>query len=260
VFPQILHIGGFTLHSYGFLVAIGFLVGLLLVSRLARQAELEPERISSLGIYVAVAGILGAKIFLVLGDFSYYRQNPRQVLSLSTLQAGGVFYGGLLFALLTAAWFLRRWNLPAWRTADAFAPPIALGHAIGRLGCFLAGCCWGKPSKLPWAATFTDPAARQMVGVPLGVALHPTQLYEAVAELLIFAILWLRFRRPHGDGSIIGLYLALYSLARFAIEFLRDPVDRAFPFGLPISGTQWLALALAAAGLYVVRRRRLTTA
>ena len=262
MFPEIFRVGSFTLHSYGLLVAIAFLTGLLLASRLAQRAGLNADRVTSLGIYVAVAAIVGAKLLMVLGDLPYYLRNPSQIFSLATLQAGGVFFGGLVAALLTAVWYLRRFNLPALRTADTFAPGIALGHAVGRVGCFLAGCCWGKPADLPWSVTFTNPAARDLVGVPLGVPLHPTQLYEAAAELVIFAVLWFRARRPHKDGSIIGVYLISYPGFRFLIEFLRDPSDRSFTFGGLLSLTQWTALALVTAGIYLLTRsgRALTRA
>lgn len=256
MFPQLIRIGYFAFPTYGALVSTGFLVGLLLVSRLSRRAGLDPDRVSSLAVYVAIAAILGAKIFYVLGDFSYYRQNPAQLFSLGTLRAGGVFYGGLLPALATAVWYLRRSHLPALRTADIFAPGIALGHAIGRVGCFAAGCCWGKPTHVPWAVTFTNPVAQDIVGVPLGIPLHPTQLYESAAELVIFTVLWWRFGRPHRDGSIIGLYLILYSIFRFGVEFLRDPAGRQFPFGSPLSLAQWIALGLIATGLWLVLRQR----
>ncbi len=255
MFPELLRIGSFTLYSYGLLVALAFLTGLLVASRLARRAGLDPDRISSLGVYVAIAAIVGAKLLLLVSDFSYYTKRPREIFSLATLQAGGVFYGGLLAALLIAAWMMRRWRLPAWRTADTFAPAIAVGHAIGRTGCFLAGCCWGKATKLPWGVTFTDPVARETVGVPLGVPLHPTQLYEAAAELVIFAVLLWRFRRPHADGAIIGLYLLLYSLVRLGLEFLRDPQNRSFPLSGPLSGTQWIAVLLIAVGIALLVRQ-----
>ncbi len=254
MFPQLFHLGPLTLYSYGLLVAAAFLVALLVASRLAERSGLDSDKVTSLGIYVAIAAIAGAKLFLLLGDFSYYARNPGQIFTLATLQAGGIFFGGLVAALLVAAWYMRRSGLPALRTADTFGPAIALGHSIGRLGCFLAGCCWGRPADLPWAVTFTKPLAHELVGVPLGVRLHPTQIYEAAAELLFFFVLWARFRRPHRDGSIIGLYLVLYSGFRFAIEFLRDPSDLSYPFGGPLSLTQWMALTLLGAGAYLLAR------
>jgi phosphatidylglycerol:prolipoprotein diacylglycerol transferase len=116
---------------------------------------------------------------------------------------------------------MRKTGLAPLATADVFAPAIALGHAIGRLGCFCAGCCWGLECHLPWAVTFRDPAANDITGVPLNVPLHPTQLYESLAEFLIFGLLYWRIRKPHGKGAIIGLYLMLYGGVRFVVEFYR---------------------------------------
>jgi phosphatidylglycerol---prolipoprotein diacylglyceryl transferase len=254
--PRLLHLDFFTLHSYGLLVALAFLAGLQVAAKLAKRVGFDPEAVSSVGIYAAMSGIVGAKLFLILNDLGYYRANPGQIFSLATLQAGGVFYGGFLVALAVALWRMRHHGLPALPVADIFAPAAALGHAIGRVGCFLAGCCWGKPTSLPWAVTFTDPVARDLVGVPLGIPLHPTQLYEALAVAVIFAVLWRQFGRPHRDGAILGLYLVLYSTFRFGVEFLRDPAERAFPFGLALSSTQWVAMGLVALGVYLLVARR----
>jgi phosphatidylglycerol:prolipoprotein diacylglycerol transferase len=256
MYPRLLQLDFFTLHSYGLLVALAFLAGLQVASKLAKRVGLDPEAVSSVGIYAAMAGIVGAKLFLVLNDFGYYRANPGQIFSLATLQAGGVFYGGFLVALAVAIWRMRHYGLAPLPVADIFAPAAALGHAIGRIGCFLAGCCWGKPTSVPWAVTFTDPAARDLVGVPLNVPLHPTQLYEAVALAVIFVILWRQFGRSHRPGAILGLYLVLYSSFRFGVEFLRDPSERAFPFGWVLSSTQWMAVGLVAVGVYLLAGRR----
>src|SRR5207302_3195484 len=131
-----------------------------------------PEKAWNLGILVVLCGILGAKILYILVDLSYYRAHPGEILSFSTMQAGGVFSGGLLAALLAAAWYIRRNHLPALATCDAFAPGLALGHAIGRVGCFAAGCCWGKPTDHFWGITFKNPVANYLVGTPLGVPLE----------------------------------------------------------------------------------------
>jgi phosphatidylglycerol:prolipoprotein diacylglycerol transferase len=256
MYPELLRLDFFTLHSYGLAVALAFLVGLQGASKLARRAGLDPEAVSSVAIYAAIGGIIGAKLFLLVNDFGYYRRNPGQILSLSTLQAGGVFYGGLLVALAVAVWQMRKRALPALAVADAIAPGAALGHAIGRVGCFLAGCCWGRPTSVPWAVTFTRPEAQALVGVPLGIPLHPTQLYEAAAEAVIFTVLWKRFGAPHREGAILGLYLVLYSSFRFAVEFLRDPAERAFPLGGALSSTQWVAAALVGVGAWLMTRSR----
>jgi phosphatidylglycerol:prolipoprotein diacylglycerol transferase len=242
--------------TYGVLVALGFLTGLYVAGRLARHAGLNAEKISNLGIYLALASIAGAKLFMIAQNWDFYAANPSRLFSLSSLQAGGVFYGGLLTALAVAFWYARHARLPALPTADVFAPAVALGHSIGRLGCFAAGCCWGSPTSAGWGVVFTDPVAHDQVGVPLGVHLHPTQLYEAAGTFAIALFLLRRFHRPHAPGSILGLYLMLYSAFRLFVEFFRDASERSFPFGGPLSNTQWVAAGLVVAGVWILLRNR----
>jgi len=262
MFPEVFHIGGFFLPTYGLLVAIAFLTALWVAGRLASKEGLHHESVLNLGIYCALAGIAGAKLLMIALDPAI-RDNWRAIFSLSTLQAAGIFYGGLLAALAMAFLYMRRKRLPVFRTADVFAPGLALGHAIGRLGCFAAGCCWGIPASLPWSVTFTNSRAHELVGVPLGVPLHPTQLYESLGELVIFAILYLRFLRPHREGSIISLYLVLYGTLRFLVEFLRFHDQQSNPLTGPFSTEQWISLALVAAGLcyrlFARNRKAVTT-
>ncbi len=252
--PKLITIGDFFLPTYGVLVALAFLAGLWVAARLAKRTGLNANDVTNLGVYCALAGLAGAKLLMFVFDWRYYANNPREIFSLSSLQAGGVFQGGLIVALITALVYMRRKKLPGYRTADVFAPGLALGHAIGRLGCFSAGCCWGLECHRPWAVTFTNPEAHRLVGVPLNVPLHPTQLYEAAVEAIIFVILYRRFLKPHAAGSIIGLYLLLYSTARFLIEFVRYH-QQPNPLGGPLSATQWIALLLLGVGAWLVRRR-----
>lgn len=233
--------------TYGVLVACAFLAGLSVTNRLSKRAGLDPERVLNLAMYCAVAGIGGAKLAMILEDWSYYASRPSEILSLATLQAAGIFYGGLIGALVTAWWYMRKAGLPLFRTADVFAPGVALGHGIGRLGCFAAGCCWGTQCDRPWAVTFTSQQAHDLVGVPLNIPLHPTQLYEAGAEFVICgALLWL-ISRPHRDGAIIGWYLVLYSCVRFAVDFLRRQSEGGQLSAL--TNAQWVSLALIAFAL-----------
>lgn len=254
MYPEIFHLS--FLHTYGLLVALAFLAGLWMATRLGKRAGLNAEAVTNLGIYCALAAIVGAKIMMFVVDLPYYVDHPGEIFSLSTLQAGGVFYGGLIGALAVAAWYLRKSRLPVLRTADVFAPGIALGHGIGRLGCFSAGCCWGVECHLPWAITFTNPVSNQLVGVPLGVPLHPTQLYESFAEFLIFGILFWRIAKPHSTGAIISLYLVLYSAARFIVEFFRFH-EQGNLWGGPLDTSQWISLALFLLGAsYLLMTRR----
>jgi phosphatidylglycerol:prolipoprotein diacylglycerol transferase len=228
-----------------------------MTSRLASEAGMNSEVVVNLGVYCALAGILGAKLLMIALDPSL-RAHPLEIFSFSTLQSAGIFYGGLIAALLTAYLYMKRRGLPVWKTADLFAPGLALGHGIGRLGCFAAGCCWGRSTHLPWAVVFTNPDARA-VGVPMGVPLHPTQLYESFSEFVICLTLFFFARRRHRAGTIIGGYLALYGVVRFLVEFLREH-DESNPLGGPFSLEQWISLGLAAAGTWLIVFRRERTA
>ncbi len=254
MFPKIIAIGDFFLPTYGVLVAAGFLIGLWIAARLAARAGLNPQTVTDLGVYVALAGLVGAKLLMAAYDFRYYAEHPGEFFSFATLQAGGVFYGGLIAALLVAVWYVRSSKLEFLPVADVFAPGIAAGHAIGRLGCLAAGCCWGLQCDRPWALTFNDPEAHRLVGVPLGIPLHPTQIYEALAELVVFGVLYRQFLKPHSAGRIIGLYLILYPAARFVVEFFRAH-ERPNPLGWKLSAAQWITLGLIGLGSWLVQRR-----
>jgi phosphatidylglycerol:prolipoprotein diacylglycerol transferase len=253
MFPKLISIGSFFVPTYGTLVAIGFLAALWVVTRLAKRAKLPSERVTNLAIYCALAGLAGAKLFMILFDFKSYWNDPGALFSLSTLQAAGVYQGGFVVAFVVALLYMRRQNLPVLATCDVFAPGIALGQAIGRLGCFSAGCCWGIATHLPWAVTFHNPQAAELTGVPLGIPLHPTQLYESAADALIFLFLYFRIGKTHTPGTIFGWYLALYSAARFIIEFFRFH-EQGLHAGL--SYTQWISLATLVAGLGLIIARR----
>ncbi|HKE29215.1 MAG TPA: prolipoprotein diacylglyceryl transferase [Bryobacteraceae bacterium] len=257
MYPEIFHLS--FLHTYGVLVALAFLAGVWMAAKLARRAGLDPDAVTNLALYCALAAIVGAKLMMFVVDFRYYADHPSEIVSMATLQAGGVFYGGLICALAVSWWYMRRVNLPLARTADVFAPAIALGHGIGRLGCFSAGCCWGVECHRAWAVTFTNPVAHDLVGVPLNVPVHPTQLYEALAEFCIFGILYWFFGRAHRTGAVISLYLMLYGAARFVVEFFRYH-EQGNLWGGPLDTSQWISIALFAIGAaFFLKRPRVST-
>jgi phosphatidylglycerol:prolipoprotein diacylglycerol transferase len=257
MYPELFHIS--FLHTYGVLVAAAFLVAVWLAGRLAARAGLNSGAVTDLATYCCFAAILGAKLMMILVDAGYYRDHPGEIFSLATLEAGGVFYGGLIAALGISIWYMHRTKLPVWKTADVFAPAIALGHGIGRLGCFSAGCCWGVECDRPWAVTFTNPVAHELVGVPLHVPLHPTQLYEAFAEFVIAGLLLRLTRAPHRDGAILAAYLMFYSTLRFVVEFYRVH-EQGNLLGGPLDTSQWISVGLFLVGLFSVMRRRGTVA
>lgn len=221
--PILFEIGGFPVYTYGVLLAAAYLLGLQFALVRARKRGLDANRVMDLGIWIIISALIGAKLLLLIVDFDTFARNPRELLTL--LRSGGVFYGGLIAAVVVALWYLRRHRMPVWSVTDAFAPGIALGHVIGRMGCFFAGCCYGRSTDVPWAVTFTSEYAAQNVGTPLNVPLHPTQLYEAGAELLILIGLLLFERRGRQfPGRTFWSYLLVYGITRFIIEFYRgDP-------------------------------------
>ncbi len=251
MFPRLLHIGAFNLPTYGFLVSSGVLLGMWVSVRNSEKSGIDPEDSWNLGILVVLCGILGAKILYIINDWSTYVAHPGDIFSLATLQAGGVFSGGLIGGFLAAAWYVRRRHMPPLATCDAFSPGLALGHAIGRVGCFAAGCCWGKPTSHFWGVTFTNPLAHELVGTPLGQALEPTQLIESVVELANFFLLMWIFKRKKFDGQVLAAYLILYGVARYFIEFLRDDPGRGSVFGGIMSGTQLISICLVILGGFI---------
>jgi phosphatidylglycerol:prolipoprotein diacylglycerol transferase len=260
MYPVLFQIAGFTVHTYGVLVASGILLGLWLSRQRATQMGLDGDRVWSLGIYMILAGLAGSKLWYMAESAGYYIENPAQIFSVNTLQAAGVFYGGFLGALLTGVLYMRWAGLPALPVLDAYSAPVALGHAMGRLGCFSAGCCYGRATDAAWGVTFRSEYAAGIVGVPLGVPLHPTQLYEAAAEMVNFLVLvWLGTRpavmaRP---GRLFAAYLMIYGLIRGANEFFRgDPGRTLLPGGFSLMQVVSLGLLVVGAVLWLRASRK----
>src|SRR5438128_4967416 len=257
MYPRLLELGPITVYTYGVLLAAAYLLGLKFAMVRAKARGLDAVRVLDLGIYIIISALVGAKLLLLITDFRTFRADPAELLTLA--RSGGVFYGGLILAVTVALWYIRRVGLPLWTTCDVFAPGIALGHVVGRFGCFFAGCCYGRPTNLPWAITFKDPFAAANVGTPLNVPLHPTQLYEAGAELLILILLLVTERRGRTfPGRTFWGYMLLYAISRFIIEFYRGD-ERGVIMGF--STSQFISLILAPLAIVMLVRlgRRATS-
>ena len=257
MYPRLLTTPFFTVHTFGVLLAAAYLGALWWLVRGARQSKIDPETVMSLGAWAIVGAILGAKALLFVRSFSDYAENISDLWSL--VSSAGDFYGGFIGGLIAAALFFRRHpGVRFWQIADLCAPAIALGQAIGRIGCFMAGDDYGRSARVPWAVTFTDPDAANIGGAPLGVPLHPVQLYESVTCLALFVLLVRLAQRKHREGDIILAYTALYAVARFVLEFFRGDADRGFVFGGLLSTSQFIGIGMfvVAAVLFLVRRRR----
>jgi phosphatidylglycerol:prolipoprotein diacylglycerol transferase len=234
--------GRFTVGTYGLFYAVGFLLALRLAVGYARRDGIEVGRIIDLGIVSLLAGFVGAKLLLYIVDAPYYLSHPMEMLR--SLRSAGVFYGGLGLAIATGLWYVRRYRMPLGKVADLAAPALALGQGIGRLGCFFAGCCYGRACDLPWAVTFTDPRAAQLTGVPLGVALHPTQLYHALADFIILAVTMLWMKRRSFEGQVFWIYVLLYSVLRAVVEIWRGDTVRGVFLDGRLSTSQIISLPL----------------
>jgi phosphatidylglycerol:prolipoprotein diacylglycerol transferase len=241
VHPILFEAGPVTIYSYGVLLAAAYLLGLWLGVRRAREAGLDGNKVLDLGIWVIIAALVGAKGLLLVVEWDHFTSSREEFFTL--MRSGGVFYGGLIAASLTCIYQLRKHKLPLWKAGDLFAPGIALGYMVGRLGCLMAGCCYGKPTQVAWAITFTDPAAAMNVGTPLNVPLHPTQLYESMAGFVILlAVLFLERRgRPYA-GRTFWQFVLMYAVSRFIIEFFRGDDRGAVSM---FSTSQVISLVLA---------------
>jgi len=240
VYPILFKIGSFPVHTYGAVHALAYAAGIWWLLREARNAGLRSQQVYDLSMVIVVWSIVGARVFSVLfdGNIGWYVDHPVQMLAI--WKGGLTFYGGFLFALAAGVWYVKKHRLNGWRIADAMAPAIALGAAIGRLGCFASGDSYGKPTNLPWSVVFSDP----MSLAPTGIPLHPTQLYSVLANLTVFVMLLLWKKHARREGAIFLLFVLLYAALRSIIEVFRDD-PRGVYFGATVSTSQIISLAAA---------------
>lgn len=255
MYPILIQVGGFRLHSYGVLVAAALLAAFWVATREARRRGFAPGMVEDLALPVVLAGFIGGRLAYVVGwEPELFWRDPLGILAV--WRGGLAIHGALLAGFAAALWFCRRRRVPMWRLADVLAPAIILGQGIGRLGCFLSGDSYGRPTDLPWAVTFTDPNAM----APLGVLLHPVQLYEFALDLVLFGTLWALRKRTVFEGQLFFLYVAGYGAIRLLTETVRG--DRLeFAFGLSLLQGVSLALlgmAVVALGWRLTARKALT--
>lgn len=238
MFPVIFQFGDFTVHTYGFFVAVGVLAAILFARYEAGRVGVDPDRIVDLCFYLVIAAILGSRLFFVVLNLDYFLAAP---LDIFKIWSGGlVFYGGFIAAFATALALIRAYRLPLGKTADIAALALPLGHFLGRLGCFSAGCCYGETCELPWAVSFAHPESL----APLHTPLHPTQLYSAAANLFIFLVLFAFRKRQRFAGQLLLFYLVLYGVLRSIIEIFRGDDRGAHIFNI-FSVSQVLGLSVA---------------
>jgi len=261
--PKLLEIGPFTLHTYGVMLALALLASIYTAAWLGKKEGISPKYVWDFGFVVIISAIIGSKVLLVITSADYYLQDLSRLFSIDFLRAGGVFYGGLLGAIVGCYIFSRlNPSVSFFRMSDIAAPAIPLGQAIGRLGCFSAGCCWGSHSELPWAVTFTNSYSHNLIGVPLHEPLHPIQLYESLVWLILFFVLLTALKKKffRVPGQLLCVYLVSFGIIRFLLEYLRGDLERGIYFNGLLSTSQLISLlvvpAAAACFLALGRKRR----
>jgi len=273
--PILFQVGGFFIGTYGLFAALGLLIGVFTAAWRAKKNGLDENLILDLAFIGIVAGLLGSRLTYILinfGDFLATFTDPdRSPFEYIFTRQGFVFAGGMLFGALAGIALLRQRRAPVWHTIDCIAPAIPLGHAFGRIGCFSAGCCWGKICHLPWAVSF--PAVYGPKGQPMSfvyedhlrqglippgarrsLPVHPVQLYEAAALAAIFVFLVWLWRRRRFEGQIFLAYLFAYAAARFLLEFFRGDASRGVLLG--VSASQYISVGVFLLAVFFWRQRR----
>lgn len=259
--PKLLEIGPFTLHTYGFMLALALLASIYMAAYLGEKEGIRKKHVWDFGFIVIISALIGSKLLLVLTSLDYYLNDLSRLFSIEFLRAGGVFYGGLLGAIAGCYIFSRtNPSVSFLRFSDIAAPAIPLGQAIGRIGCFSAGCCWGNHSELPWAVTFSNTYAHALIGVPLHEPLHPVQLYESISWLFLYLILWAALRKKifPVPGQLLCVYLVSFGIIRFILEFFRGDLERGIYLNGMISTSQSISLLVVPAALimFMILRRK----
>jgi phosphatidylglycerol---prolipoprotein diacylglyceryl transferase len=259
--PILIKIGPVTIHTYGFLLAVGVILAIVLIIKLAKKTILDTQVLFDFIFYTMLVGLVGAKLWLFVTEIDYYKQDfPDRAFSLLT--SAGTFYGGLIFGLFFVIWFVRKHKLDFKIVGDTLGPGVALAHFFGRMGCFFAGCCWGREAlNCPIAVEFTS--HETTTGVPHNIPLYPVQLIEAGLNLLNFIILFIIYKKKKFDGQVFVFYMFNYSIIRYCVEFFRGDDDRGYVFGnmdhpfTSLSVPQLVSLIgiITAIGLYIKFRK-----
>jgi len=253
--PILFKLGLLTVHTYGLMYVLGILAAIALSEYRYQREGGQPGIITDLAFPVILGVLIGARTLFVIVEHEYFLHNPLEIFMI--WKGGLVFYGGLIGGALAFFMIARIRKLELWHLADTVAPGIALGHAIGRWGCFFAGSCYGRPTNVPWAVTYSDPnsLARDIIGIPV----HPTQLYSSAFLLLLCGLLMFIGSRSSFRGQVIASYGILYGVFRFFIEFLRgDPRGTVIVAGFTLSTSQAVSLVLVpfSIGVYLYLKKR----
>ncbi len=248
--PILVQLGPLPIHTYGFLIALGFIVATQVMQFNAKRSGIDADKIQDLIFFGLVIGFIGARFVFVLTRFSYFMDNPLDIFKV--WEGGLVFYGGPLFTIPFIVWFARKHKFPIWKTLDCLTPGLVVAHAFGRLGCLAAGCCYGRPTGTDYGivlnSELVDPALR-------GIHLHPTQIYESVSLFILFAGLMVLFKRRRFDGQVALVYLMTYPIIRSIIEIYRGDTIRGFVIDGILSTSQFISVLVLVGSSFVLANR-----
>ena len=248
--PVFLQIGHFELATYGVMTALGYAAAAWYLYPKLKTQKIDADTFWNLLFIIFLGAILGAKLLFIIVSWPELGNTLAEKLTtiIKDFCYGFVFFGGLIVSVAAAIFYMRRKNLPILKTADFLIVAVPLGHALGRIGCFCAGCCYGKPTSLPWGVAFTNPHAlvpTELMGIPL----HPVQLYESAGNLILFFLLVCAGKKPHKNGAILVQYIVYYSIMRFCLEFFRGDFRGGFLLGF--SPSQCISLGAAATAYFI---------
>ncbi len=252
-----LHLGGLTIpfHTYGLMIAIGFVLGVVTVRKLAIRAGMDPDQCADLAFWLLLLGFVGSRVLFILTRLPYFLSNPLDMFKV--WEGGLVFFGGLLLSTGYAVWYFKKFKLNAWKMIDVLSPGLVIAHAFGRLGCLSAGCCYGRPTAAPWGIRLDS----ELVDFSLrGIPLHPTQLYEFTALLLLYFGLIQVFKHKKIDGQVGLTYFMTYPLIRSVIEVFRGDSIRGFVLEGILSTSQFISALVFLVALLVLNLRLKTAA
>jgi len=245
--PILFKIGPITIYTYGVLIATAFFLGLALAARQARVEGEDPQKIMDLSFYILISAIVGSRLLYIVVEYKEYISNPLRIFKV--WEGGLVFYGGFIMAMAVVIIYIRKHEMNLWKVGDILAPSVAIGQGVGRLGCFFAGCCYGRETDVPWAFIFKDPNTL----APMDVHLHPTQLYDSANGFIIFVILLILRKFKKFDGQLFWTYTLLYAVGRFIVEIFRGD-ERGFVIESFLSTSQFIAIPLFIVSLAMLIR------
>jgi len=242
MFPDLFSIGPLIIHTYGLFMAAGFFVGIIVTLKIGKLEEIAPQQVMDMGFIIILSAIVGSRLLYVLVNITYYSHEPVEIFKI--WRGGLVFSGGIIGVIMAMFRYAERRNLSLWKIGDLWAPAAAVGQAIGRIGCFMAGCCYGKPTDLKWGVVFTHPNSL----APINISLHPTQIYSSILGFIIFFILLIIHSKKKFEGQVLLWFLILHSTARLAIERFRGD-DRGMLLNSNMSITQFVTIFILIASV-----------